>query len=126
MRDLNTRPSGCKPDALTAELTALNYLAVCVQQITRLRFVRQISFWVAAKYNHPKYLELTETEGQSTRDAPIPRHIDHLQAIAGADAAQHSMDVILDSLFGEIQVGGDFFIRQPLGDQGNQLLLPSC
>jgi hypothetical protein len=25
VRDLNTRPSGCKPDALTAELTALAF-----------------------------------------------------------------------------------------------------
>jgi hypothetical protein len=25
VRDLNTRPSGCKPDALTAELTALTF-----------------------------------------------------------------------------------------------------
>ena len=25
VRDLNTRPSGCKPDALTAELTAQNF-----------------------------------------------------------------------------------------------------
>lgn len=116
VRDLNTRPSGCKPDALTAELTALNYLAVCVQQITRLRFVRQISFWVAAKYNHPKYLELTETEGQSARSPAIPRHIDHLQAIAGADAAQHSMDMIFYGLFGEVQVRCDFFICQTLRD----------
>jgi hypothetical protein len=28
VRDLNTRPSGCKPDALTAELTALPKLSL--------------------------------------------------------------------------------------------------
>ena len=27
VRDLNTRPSGCKPDALTAELTAQSFQA---------------------------------------------------------------------------------------------------
>ena len=44
VRDLNTRPSGCKPDALTAELTAHRLLLLCVQYITRLRIFRQISF----------------------------------------------------------------------------------
>ena len=28
VRDLNTRPSGCKPDALTAELTAQSFQAL--------------------------------------------------------------------------------------------------
>src|SRR6202043_321094 len=47
VRDLNTRPSGCKPDALTAELTAHRFLLLCVQQTTRLHIFRQIGFWRA-------------------------------------------------------------------------------
>ena len=39
------------------------------------------------------------------------------------DLLHHSVDVILDGEFGQIQIGGDFLVAQPHGDQGHKLAL---
>jgi hypothetical protein len=39
-----------------------------------------------------------------SKRAPVARQVNHLQSIAGPHAAQHSVDVILHSLLGEVQV----------------------
>jgi hypothetical protein len=54
------------------------------------------------------------------------REVNHLQTIAGANAPQHSVDMILYRLLGYVQVTSDFLVRKSLGDQRNQLLLPPC
>jgi hypothetical protein len=41
VRDLNTRPSGCKPDALTAELTALEII-LALERLHRTRPVAAV------------------------------------------------------------------------------------
>jgi len=73
----------------------------------------------------PGYVLCQERISRLPERAVIPRQVNHLQSIAGAHAAQHSVDVILDGLLGEVQVRSDLFIRQSLRNQGNQLLLPA-
>ena len=57
---------------------------------------------------------------------PVPRQVNYLEPIAGPHAAQHAVDMVLYGLLGKVQVRSDFFICQPLGNQGDQLLLPAC
>ena len=57
--------------------------------------------------------------------APVARQVNHLKAIAGPHAAQHAVDVVFYGLLREIQVRGDFFVRQALRNQGDKLLLPA-
>ena len=60
--------------------------------------------------------------GLSKRSS-VARQVDHLQSIAGAYAPQNPVNVILYGLFGEVQMRGDFLVRESLRDQGDQLLL---
>ena len=60
-----------------------------------------------------------------SKHSPVSRQVNYLKAIAGTHTPQHAVNVILYRLFGEIQVRGNFFIRQPLRNQGDQLLLPA-
>ena len=52
-----------------------------------------------------------------------PRHVNHLQAIIGADSTHDSVNVVFYGLLGEIQARCNLFIRQALRDHGNNLLL---
>ena len=60
------------------------------------------------------------------KHSPVSCQVNDLKAIAGPHAPQHAVNVILYGLLGEIQVRGNFFIRQTLRNQRDQLLLPAC
>ncbi len=50
---------------------------------------------------------------------------DHRQAVFNPDALQHAVNMVLDGLFGEAQLGSNLLIGQTLRDQRQQLLLAS-
>ena len=70
VRDLNTRPSGCKPDALTAELTALSPLRI-VDYVTSARPSNRASNRVSSNAARMPNIYRRRKEGHSAvRDHP--------------------------------------------------------
>src|ERR1700682_4533536 len=72
------------------------------------------------------YRTLPHSVGNMSKLLESPREVcqvNHLQAIVGPNAPHDSVDVVLYSLLGEIQVGCDFLVCQSLSNQGNNLLL---
>jgi hypothetical protein len=59
----------------------------------------------------------------SGRNARHAAQLDGRQAVGSAEFLQHAVDVILNRLLGEIQLGGDLLVGQSSADQLNQLLL---
>ncbi len=52
-------------------------------------------------------------------------HLYNIQAVFRADFVLHAVQVVLYGLLGKGEMIGDFFVRQALRNQRNQLLLPS-
>jgi hypothetical protein len=63
-----------------------------------------------------------ELQQKALRSEPLH----DVQAIFGADLVLHAVQVILDGLFRETEVIGDFLVGEAFGDQRDELLFAPC
>src|SRR6266702_859941 len=62
---------------------------------------------------------------QLNHESLRPAYLHDAQAVPRADFMLHSIEVILHRLFGQAKTIGNFLVRHPFGNQGDQLLLPA-
>ena len=76
--------------------------------------------WSTSTKKVPVVRNVEASGGNATRHAA---QLDGRQAVGSAEFLEHAVDVILNRLLGEIQLGGDLLVGESAANQLNQLLL---